>query len=106
MWSMAAIKKALVQTLEHPGDLEARVGILADRAQILTHFRGIQEVMAKLVTIAIGQHGNQFVVTGFKLRVGVDVEHRQLEIGQTWLAAHGFQRGEHVLAKVAVVAAV
>ena len=62
--------------------------------------------MAQLATVAIGQHRHQLVVTGFELRIGIHIEHHKLEIGQTRLAAHGFQRGEHVVAKMAIVAAV
>ena len=73
--------------------------------QILTHFRRIEEVVAKLAAFAIDQHGYQLVVFRLQRGIGIDVDNLDLEMRYARLAAQGFQRGKHVVAEVAVIAA-
>lgn len=62
--------------------------------------------MTKFAALAINQYRYQFVVFRFKFRVGIDIDHFNAEMGHASPAAQDFQRGEHVVAQVAVVAAV
>lgn len=62
--------------------------------------------MAEFPSLAINQYRHQFVVHRLELRIGIDVQYLDAEIGYPGLATQGLQRGEHVVAEVAVVAAV
>ncbi len=61
--------------------------------------------MTEFAALAINQHRHEFVVPGFEHGVGIDIRHLDVEVRHTRLAAQGFQRSEHVVAQVAVVAA-
>ena len=60
--------------------------------------------MAQFSPFAVDQHRNQFVVFRLESRIGTDVDDHDLEMSHSSLSAQGFQRGEHVVAEVAVVA--
>ena len=62
--------------------------------------------MAEFAALAIDQYRNQFVVFRFEYRVGIDIHHIDIEKCHAGLAAQCFQRGEHVVAQMTVVAAV
>lgn len=61
--------------------------------------------MAEFPLVPANQNRNQFIVFRFKLRIGIDIDHIDTEIRYARLAAKGFQRSEHIVAKMAVVAA-
>ena len=61
--------------------------------------------MTQFAAIPINQYRHQFVVFRLERRIGINVQHLDPEIRHPLLAAQGFQRGEHVVAQVAVVAA-
>ena len=60
--------------------------------------------MAQFSPFAVDQHRNQFVVFRLEFRIGIDIDDLDLEMRYTSLSAQGFERGEHVVAEVAVVA--
>lgn len=62
--------------------------------------------MAEFATLAIDQYRHQFVVFRFERRIGIDIQHLDGKQTDAGLVAQGFQRNEHVLAQVAVVAAI
>lgn len=61
--------------------------------------------MAQFAPFAVDQHRNQFVVFRLEFRIGIDIDDLDLEMDHARLSAQGFQRGEQVVAEVAVVAA-
>lgn len=61
--------------------------------------------MAEFSALAIDQDRHQFVVLRFESGIGIDIQYLDDKKTHAWLAAQGFQRNEHVLAQVAVVAA-
>jgi len=67
-----------------------------------TNPRFVEMVMTQLDTL-VNQHGNPIVVTRFKLRIGIDVDHFEprAELGQ-----QRRERGAHVVAEVAPCASV
>ena len=61
--------------------------------------------MAEFIALAIDQDRHQLVVSGLEHRIGIDIRHHNVEIRHARLAAEEFQCSEHVVAKMAVVAA-
>ena len=60
--------------------------------------------MAQFSPFAVYQHRDQFVVFRLEFRIGIDVDDIDLEMRHPCLSAQGLQRGEHVVAEVAVIA--
>ncbi len=61
--------------------------------------------MAELALLLIHENRYQFVVFRFNYRIGIDIDHLDIEMRHSRLAAQALQRSEHVVAQVAVVAA-
>jgi len=59
--------------------------------------------MAEFPALAIDQNRNQFAIFRFEFRIGIDIQHINIEKCHAGLAAQGFQRGEHVVTEVAVL---
>jgi hypothetical protein len=61
--------------------------------------------MAEFSVVPIDQNRDQLIVFRLKHRIDIDIDHLDAEIRHARLAAQGFQRSEHVVAQMAVVAA-
>lgn len=61
--------------------------------------------MAQLMALGIQQHGHKFPIFFLQRRIGINVNNLDFTWPQTRLAAQTIQRGEHVMAKMAIIAA-
>lgn len=57
--------------------------------------------MTQFIAQCIHKHRHPLIVLLLKRRVGIDIQYFDLECNQPWLAAQGFQCGEHVFAQMA-----
>ncbi len=61
--------------------------------------------MTEFAALVINQDRHQFIVFRFKRGIGIDIHHLDVEMRHALPAAQGFQRSEHVVTQMAVVAA-
>jgi hypothetical protein len=86
-----------------PDDTSRELQAVANRNEkVFAYLPYIQEMMAKLLPVN-HQDRNEFVVFASDQWVGIDIQNMKLE---QKLAAQSFERGEHVIAEMAIAAAI